>query len=502
MIWLVAKKEILSSISSPKVLITYAVCAVLILASLITGAVNYLNLRQEAVVQAAAEKDRLRTIANYQTDFMFKGVNLYRWPAVTSILVSGVEGDSARRGNANVYFPPQFSVSKFNSTPILAVFGLLDLSFIVKVILSLFAILFTYDAISGEKEIGTLRQSLANSVKRSSYIIGKLVGNLLLLLIPFIVPLLAGLLVLQFIPGISFAPEDWGRTALIALALVLYLVAFFSLGMAASALTRRTAVSFLVLLMLWVMFIAILPRLSVMAAQAARPVAEIAESKREYGSLAAPLGLKLSDGMTNIYAEFYTELRNRTPRKPLVRTPETEADYERKVNEFAAWQASASAELNIKMKNLFDEYSRDLRAMGDKIDRDRKLDQEQQNQIAITLTRLSSPAGALTISTDNLAGSGVYSSDQVFRKRVEDYVPALLQLHAETVKKNPQLLQYGFNPPQPVDLSPGYPDLSGGTEESFDASLGASLQDFAYLAIFSIIFLLIAFVAFLRYDAR
>ena len=34
---------------------------------------------------------------------------------------------------------------------------MLDLGFIIKIILSLFAILFTYDAVCGEKELGTLK---------------------------------------------------------------------------------------------------------------------------------------------------------------------------------------------------------------------------------------------------------------------------------------------------------------------------------------------------------
>ncbi len=502
MIGLVARKEILSNIGSPKVLITYIVCAVLILASLTAGAINYLSLREEATIQSAAEKDRLRSIANYQEDFMLKGVDLYRWPAVTSILVSGVEGDSARRGNANVYTPPRFDISKYNSTPVLAVFGLLDLSFIVKIILSLFAILFTFDAISGEKESGTLRQSLANPVKRSSFIIGKLVGNFLLLIFPFLIPLLIGLLVLQFFPGIEFSPDDWARISLIVLGFVLYLLAFYSLGMTVSALTSRPAISFLALLMLWVLFIAILPRLSVMTAQAVQPVSEIAEVRREYASLAAPLGLELSTGMNTIYGDFYTELRNRTPRKPLVSTPEAQADFERRLHEFNAWQETATTALNNSLKSLFDGYARKLRELGGNIDRDRKLNQEQQNQIAISLTRLTSPAGALTMAANRLGGSGVYSSDAVFRDRVEDFVPELVQLHAETVKKDPRLVDFGYSPPEAVDLSHGFPDLSGGTEESFGESLGAVLQDFAYLVLFSIFFLSIAFVAFLHYDVR
>ena len=98
MIWEVIKKEIRVNITSPKLMITYVVCFVLIIAALFTGAMNYLSLREEAQVQAAAEKDRLANVFNFQMDLTMQGMNLYREPDKLSVLISGVEGDSARRG--------------------------------------------------------------------------------------------------------------------------------------------------------------------------------------------------------------------------------------------------------------------------------------------------------------------------------------------------------------------------------------------------------------------
>ena len=165
MIWEVIKKEIKSNISSPKIIITYIVCIVLIFTSLITGTISYLNLKDEILTQAANEKDRLTALYNYQLDFMVGGMNIYRLPDKLSVLVSGVGGDAAQRGNVNMYISSEFDVSKFNATPILAIFGMLDLEFVVKMILSLFAILFTFDAISGEKELGTLKLNFATSMR-------------------------------------------------------------------------------------------------------------------------------------------------------------------------------------------------------------------------------------------------------------------------------------------------------------------------------------------------
>ena len=76
-------------------------------------------------------------------------------------------------------------------------FGPLDLVFIVSVVMTFFAIIFTYGAISGEKEHGTLGQILSNSVPRNQVIMAKMGANSLALAIPFLISLLIGLLLFQ-----------------------------------------------------------------------------------------------------------------------------------------------------------------------------------------------------------------------------------------------------------------------------------------------------------------
>ena len=65
----------------------------------------------------------------------------------------------------------------YSDDPILAVFRFLDLTFIIQVVLSLFAIVLTYDSISGEREQGTLRLTFANAVPRGVYLVAKLIGT-------------------------------------------------------------------------------------------------------------------------------------------------------------------------------------------------------------------------------------------------------------------------------------------------------------------------------------
>jgi len=480
MIWDVLKKEIRVNISSPKLVITYIVCFILILTALFAGAMNYISLKEEAVVQAAAEKDRLRNIFNFQLDFMMQGIHLYRQPDVLSVLVSGVEGDAALRGQVNSFTGDNYDVSKFNSTPILAIFGLLDIGFIVKIILSLFAILFTFDAISGEKELGTLKLNFANSMKRSSFIIGKLIGNFVLLILPFLLPFLLGLLLIQFIPGIEFSGEEWIRISLITLAIILYLLVFYSLGMMVSSLTKRSSVSFLILLMLWVMFIGVIPRAAVLVAQTVNPVPALEEVRKEYFSEFGSAQKAFMDELRKEIVELFD----------LIREVQRTRDMSR-VGEIQEKQQGLQATVQEEYEN----FTTKMQERGKEIARRQELLQERQNLLAINLSRLTSPTAALTFATDRLARTGVYSSDKQFKKNVKKFVKVF-------VRNNPQVLQGQGIGSGGSDQSEIYPDVTYFKKESLGTSVAATLQDFAAMAVLSLIFLAVAFVAFLRYDVR
>lgn len=502
MIWDVAKKEIASNITSPKVVITYVVCTVLIFAALLTGAYNYLGIKSEVTLQQAAERDRVGNIFNFQQDYLQTGIYLYREPNVLSVLVSGVEGDAARRANVTNYTPPGYDISRFNSTPILAVFGLLDLSFIVKMILSLFAILFTYDAICGERELGTLKLNLANQVKRSSFIIGKLIGTFVLLIIPFIIPLLLGLLMLQFIPGIVFSGEDWIRIALIFGAFVLYLLAFYSMGMMVSSLTRSSNVSFLVLLMLWVLFIAVVPRAAVLTAQTLAPVPTIDDVRKEVIKAYGPTNREAYNEIGKMQNRFMQEAMAKRPRPPLVSTPQSKLEYEAKMAEFSKWVEVRQKEFTAEITEVTNKVQDKVRDLGKKLSDEQSRKQDLQNDLSVSLSRFTSPSAALTSITDRLAKTGVFSSDEVFKDNIESMHESFVDDTKRVLREHPEYISYGMAQTEAINLSHLYPDVRNFRQETLEESLGATLVDFATLALLSLIFISIAFVAFMRYDVR
>ncbi len=198
----IIKKEIQDTITTPKFVFTFLICTILILISIYTGINNYSEEKREYSVAVALNKKSLESQPNYLS-LAGLGVKINREPQVLSAIATGISEAVGRVASVNVALDPNLVDSKFGSNPIFAVFGALDLSFIVKIVLSLFAILFTYDAIAGEKEQGTLKLVLSNRVPRDEFILGKALGGFISLLIPLIIPMTLGLLILLIFPEIS-----------------------------------------------------------------------------------------------------------------------------------------------------------------------------------------------------------------------------------------------------------------------------------------------------------
>ena len=149
--------------------------------------------------------------------------------------------------------------------------------FVVRTVLSLFAILFSYDAISGERERGTLKLMLANSVPRDTIILGKAIGLFFCLVVPLMIPLLIGVLMIMLSPNIAMSGEMWARLLGIMLIFFFYLACFFALGLLVSASTHRASASFMILLFIWIVSVFVIPRASVIITSRVAPAMSLQE---------------------------------------------------------------------------------------------------------------------------------------------------------------------------------------------------------------------------------
>jgi len=463
----IIKKEILEIITGPKFLFTFALCAILILLSVYTGTVNYLSASREYTASVELNMRNLEAQPNYGGVATF-GAPVGRPPQVLGTIVSGIEDSVGRVTNVNTATDPRLTESKYESNPTFAVFGPLDLMFIVKMVLSLFAVLFTYDAIAGEKERGTLRLALANSLPRDQWLLGKVIGGYLSLLIPLIIPFILSLVALAIVPDLAFSGGDWERLLLIFLLFLVYLTLFFSLGVFVSARTSRSSTSFLVLLFVWVVFVMVVPKVAVIAADRIDPVPSVHEIKAEKDAFLRQMQAEASatwEKWNKDHEGLYDKDREA---------------FQKEYLEFIAKnQEALVAKLDAGYSNIEGDYQNRLRS---------------QQALALNLSRIS-PASSLSFGAMTLAGTGV-SDYERFMSSLRTYRIAFTKWVLSKLSQT-----RGKPSAKPGISLEGMPRHSY-EPESLGESLARTIPDFGLMLVMIVVFFGGAYISFRRYDVR
>ncbi len=118
-----------------------------------------------------------------------------------------------------------------SDNPYLVVFPRTDLTFVFQIVISLPTFLFSYDAIAGERQNGTLALVLSNAIPRGKLLFGKYLGGILSLAIPLVFSLLVALLLIFLSPHVVISVSDWARIGIFCLVSLIYMSVFFTLGM-------------------------------------------------------------------------------------------------------------------------------------------------------------------------------------------------------------------------------------------------------------------------------
>ena len=461
-------KEILDNISSPKFVFTFLLCTILILLSFYTGINNYRSELKEYNAAMALNKKNLESQPSYGA-LAGLGTKITKPPQVLSTIIAGVQQAVGRQATVNVAYDPSLVDSKYNSNPVFAIFGELDITLIVKIVLSLLAILFTFDAIVGEKERGTLKLTLSNSVPRARLLFGKATGSFISLMMPLLIPLLLGLIMLAVYPDISLSNGDWIRIGMIFLLFLLYLSVFFALGLFMSSRMNSSSGSFLVLLFIWVTFVIIIPKASVMVAGQINPIPSVHEVTAQKDAF-----LQEIQGSAGPRVAEWREDNPHDPKNP--------TEWQEKFRSFLEeMQQDLTAQIDAKNKEFEDDYQAKRRT---------------QQAIALNISRIS-PASSLSFGAMSLGLTGIHEHER-FLNSIKSYKPEF------TKWANSKLMQsINFKDPsnQPK------PDISDMPRQEFRPenlrdSLYRALPDYAIMMFMIILFFAGAFVSFLKYDVR
>ncbi len=472
MLKLIIEKELRDIIGSTKFGITFTICSILILLSFYIGAKNH------QIAQSQFEASKAANIRQYEgiTDWMrVQEYKIFLPPQPLATLVSGVSNDIGRTIEVKGRGELRSEDSRYGDDPIFAMFRFLDLDFIFSIILSLFAILFGYDAINGEKERGTLRLTFSNAVPRAHYLIAKIIGSFLALAVPLIIPILIGVL---FLPAfdIALTGDEWLKLVLIIIAGIFSIGVFLSLAIFVSAKTEKSSTSFLVLLSLWILTVMVIPRLSVIGADLFIKVPSVDE-----------INSQKSRFMSQIWNEDRTKMNKFVP-------PKTENMQE------------VMTAFNKFMQGLADEREKKFNELAARLNEERVNRQIEQQQLAMFFSGIS-PSALFTLAASEISGTSL-RLEQQYLAAAKNYQ----QDYAKFMKEKTGMNTGGFsmvfrmvsddNAEKPKPINIGEVPQFNFVPLTALSGIGYYAGYLGVLAMFNLLFFAGAFVSFKKYDVR
>lgn len=470
MIGLIIEKELREMLGSRKFQLSFLVCSLLIILTFYVGSNNH---RLNAARHEAALRENLRKMEGVTDWTEVRNTRIFLPPGPLESLVCGVSNDIGRTIEVSGGGELVNEDSRYNENPVFAIFRFLDLEFIFQIVLSLFAILFVFDAVNGEKERGTLRLAFANPLPRDRYIIGKWAGTMLAVCVPMVVPILIGCLILP-LTGVPMSGGEWLRLAIIITAGIFFFSVFVTLSLFLSTMTAKSSDSFLMLLVVWIFAVLIIPRSAVLLAGSAVEVPSVDEIEAQKTRYREQL--------------FMEDLAKMDGFKPT----ETE-DVDKIMDEF-----------NEFMEKIHEERDEKMQALADRLDEDRRNRQAVQQAYAFNIARIS-PSASFSLAATRLAGTSLalkkhfideaYGYQKSYCEFIEDKTGMSPRGGMVTVKIDDGVEEETTIDPMELpsfDYHPG--DLKT------DAR-GAAV-DLGLLLLFNIVFFAGAYAAFMRYDVR
>ncbi len=438
----------------------FALTLLLVIVLMLTGSMLYIHDYHQQVadyrenvstnldlLKKKAEKD-LHEVVSDPPNLL-----IYRAPSPLGFIAEGHEKDlpNAFAVDAFEMVGPQ-TILRRNYT--LQRFDALDWVFTVGVILSFAAFAMTYDSISGEAETGTLRLCLSNSLSRATLLFGKYIGTIISLSIPLIIGICMNTLIISLFGVLPFEPPYWLQIGGVVLFSVLYISVFATLGLFISCLTRSSAVSLVLLLLVWVCFAVFIPRTGGLLASR---LAELPNEKT-VARQASETGYEILKryGKDRFSAHW-------SPGEPLTR----------------------AAKIADAKQAIYNAY---------------RQQQLHQVKLAQNISRIS-PTAIYQIGSEALVGTGIKHYERFFKKAIA-YRRSLLQFTYEEYPFNPNLFLEDADRQQlretqtTLDKIPKFED----TPSDFSTAFAEASLDILLLFLFNLVFFMGAFLAFTRYD--
>lgn len=279
MIWKIAKKEFLLNLMTFKFAVGTILCIVLMAVFMPVLVSDYQGRLKDYNENVSANEAELRKVKVYKNITP----TIYLPPNVLSVFSEGLEKQFGNSAKIELDHIPEISAAAAKGNPYLSIYSVLDASLIFKIVISVLALLVAYDVVSGEREQGTLKLIMSSEIARYQVLLGKLLAGLMTLAVPVTIAFIVGLLILLSFPMVELTGSDWIRLGLMYFASLIFISAMYNFGLLFSCLARSSAISLVLGLFLWIVFVIVIPNGSNYLARKIQPLepAEKIEGQRK-----------------------------------------------------------------------------------------------------------------------------------------------------------------------------------------------------------------------------
>ena len=486
MIFHIVKRELYDHLSS----LRFALTTLLILILMIVNAVTYLGEYKQRLGKYRGQVDwsrnelKSRSATLYRLALKGPG-HLYKKPSPLAfcadggekVLLSEVRGNTAgrtrrwRSGDTSYKFTETWGLIYPPNTDLLFIgeqipkessimpdYIKIDWGFVTAVLLSFMGILFTFDAISGEQERGTLRLMLANSISRNTVICGKFLSAFFAIAIPFLIGVIVSTSIIYISKAIQFNGSYWVRLGFIVCVALIYTSIFILLGLFVSSRVEESSTSLAILLLIWTIWVVLMPN-------ALGSLGNRLQSRPTPKEFMA----QVQDSREDLQTRYFARMKE-PPRRE---TPATIATA------LGAEYVNKDAELRdrLRMDYLFAEL--------------------RQIQTAQSLTRIS-PAAIVQYAFEGLAGTGL-PRHLDFISQTQQYAKQFRQFLIDTDRTDPEsphavgIPEGTSQKPVNFDAVPKFED-----QHRFGADFNAAIVDVLLLVLFLLVLFVSTFLSFLR----
>ena len=474
MIWHIIRKEILENLLSLRFILSLILTISLFAVSGFVFVDKHQQQLQDYWKDTNKNFSALSEHSKQLYELALYKQQIWRKPKTLVICAEGFEKSLPNHFQFNA-FSMDYPKVKSRSNFVLARFSDIDWVFVISLIFSFVALLFTYDRICGEKEAGTLRLILSGSIPRHKVLVAKYSGVMLTLGVPLLIGLLVNLIIIVSSKDITINTTDWLKILIIILLSFLYLSIFVLLGIFISSRTGHSANSMVILLLVWVGLVILIPSFGRIISNTFYRLPTKAELDRNKTEVFDEIIKNATDEKYGKNALVY----HPNPKSAEVNPP-ARAQFKSAVTD--AFNRILEGQLNQRLGQAF--AGRDF--------------------TCVSPTVIYQRASEAIVGTGINRCANLYQQIKRFQADFKEYIrskdaedPDSLHLFFNNEE---EVAAWGAVSKKPVDFStvPKFQER--------DIALGQSLQlaiwDIGLLVLFNLVFFAAAFVSFLRYDVR